>query len=156
MAGAGGAGLAVGGGDRAGHGVRDPARSGVRGGGRVDRQGLRGPAGPRRLGALSQVQEPRHQTCAAHLLRRCDELLETARGRGREIPRAVKAILLDALNLRDRRDAGEVGEQDFQAALAGLEKRLRAQLARPVAAATPRKVGCSAIFIASSTLSSPS
>jgi transposase len=107
-------------------------------------------------GPYRRFKNARHQTCAAHLLRRCDELLETARGRGREIPRAVKAILLDALNLRDRRDAGEVGEQDFQAALAGLEKRLRAQLARPVAAATPRKIGCSAIFIASSTLSSPS
>lgn len=83
-------------------------------------------------GPYRRFKKARHQTCAAHLLRRCEELLETARGRGREIPRAVKAILLDALNLRDRRDAGEVGEQDFQAALAGLEKRLRAQLARPV------------------------
>lgn len=86
-------------------------------------------------GPYRRFKKARHQTCAAHLLRRCEELLETARGRGREIPRAVKAILLDALNLRDRRDAGEVGEQDFQAALAGLEKRLRAQLARRVSGA---------------------
>ena len=83
-------------------------------------------------GPYRGFKKARHQTCAAHLLRRCDEMLETARGRGREIPRAVKAILRDALKLRDRRDAGEVGEQDFQAALVGLEKRLRAQLARPV------------------------
>lgn len=83
-------------------------------------------------GPYRGFKKARHQTCAAHLLRRCDEMLETARGRGREIPRAVKAILRDALKLRDCRDAGEVGEQDFQTALAGLEKRLRAQLARPV------------------------
>jgi transposase len=83
-------------------------------------------------GPYRGFKKARHQTCAAHLLRRCHEMLETARGRGREIPRAVKTILLDALKLRDRRDAGELDEQDFQAALAGLEKRLRAQLARPV------------------------
>jgi transposase len=76
-----------------------------------------------------------HQTCAAHLLRRCHEMLETARGRGREIPRAVKAILLGALKLRGQRDAGEIAEQDFLAELVALEERLRAQLARPVSGA---------------------
>ncbi len=73
-----------------------------------------------------------HQTCAAHLLRRCDELLEVARGRAREIPRTVKATLLGALELRDRRDASEIGEQEFQAKLVQLQERLLAQLARPV------------------------
>ncbi len=76
-----------------------------------------------------------HQTCAAHLLRRCHEMLETARGRGREIPRAVKAILLGALKLRDQRDAGEIAEPDFLAELAKLEQQLRALLARPVSGA---------------------
>ncbi len=76
-----------------------------------------------------------HQTCAAHLLRRCHEMLETARGRGREIPRAVKAILLGALKLRDQRDAGEIAEPDFLTELAKLEQQLRALLARPVSGA---------------------
>jgi transposase len=76
-----------------------------------------------------------HQTCLAHLLRRCREMLETARGRGREIPKAVKTILLDALKLRDRHEAGEISEQDFLAALDKLEGQLRAQLARPVSGA---------------------
>jgi len=76
-----------------------------------------------------------HQTCAAHLLRRCREMLETARGRGREIPRAVKAILSGALKLRDRRDAGEIAEADFQVELDKLEQQLRALLARPVSGA---------------------
>jgi transposase len=73
-----------------------------------------------------------HQTCTAHLLRRCNEMLETAQGRGREIPRAVKAILLGALELRNQRDAGVIIEPDFQAELDKLEQRLRGQLARPV------------------------
>ncbi len=83
-------------------------------------------------GPYRKFEKAVHQTCAAHLLRRCDELLEVARGRGREIPRAVKAILLGALDLRDRKDADEVGEQDFQAELTSLQERLLAQLARPV------------------------
>jgi hypothetical protein len=76
-----------------------------------------------------------YQTCLAHLLRRCREMLEGARGRAREIPGVVKAILVGALELRDRRDAGEIPEQDFQAALDKLEPRLRVQLARPVSGA---------------------
>jgi transposase len=76
-----------------------------------------------------------HQTCAAHLLRRCREMLEVARGRGREIPRAVKTILSGALKLRDQRDAGEIAEADFQFELDKLEQQLRALLARPVSGA---------------------
>ena len=76
-----------------------------------------------------------HQTCLAHLLRRCREMMETARGRGREIPKAVKAILLDALELRDQREAGGISEQDFRAELDKPEGQLRAQLARPVSGA---------------------
>lgn len=76
-----------------------------------------------------------HQTCAAHLERRCREMLEVARGRGREIPKAVKAILSGALKLRDQRDAGEIAEADFQVELDKLEQQLRALLARPISGA---------------------
>ena len=47
-----------------------------------------------------------HQTCLAHLLRRCCELLETATRGAVRFPRAVKVILREALEVRDRRDAG--------------------------------------------------
>lgn len=47
-----------------------------------------------------------HQTCLAHLLRRCDELLETAVGGAVLFPRKVKALLAEALEVRDRRDDG--------------------------------------------------
>jgi len=48
------------------------------------------------------------QTCNAHLLHRCHELLETATRGAVRFPRAVKAVLLKALALRDRRDDGTI------------------------------------------------
>ena len=39
-----------------------------------------------------QLMKAEHHTCLAHLMRRCDEILEPAHGWAREIPRAVKAI----------------------------------------------------------------
>jgi transposase len=49
-----------------------------------------------------------HQTCLGHLLRRAHELEESAAGYGGQFPRQVKAILKEALTVRDRRDAGEL------------------------------------------------
>jgi transposase len=72
------------------------------------------------------------QHATLDLVSTCREMLETARGRGREIPKAVKAILFGALELRDQRDAGEIAEADFQVELDKLERQLRALLARPV------------------------
>jgi transposase len=48
-----------------------------------------------------------HQTCLAHLLRRCKELLETAQRGAVIFPRQVKALLRESLEIRDRRDAAE-------------------------------------------------
>ncbi len=47
-----------------------------------------------------------HQTCTAHLLRRCDELLCDLPGWARGTPRQVKDILLDGLAARDLDDTG--------------------------------------------------
>ena len=49
-----------------------------------------------------------HQTCLAHLLRRCRELLEAATRGAVVFPRRVKALLKEALAVRDDRDAGRV------------------------------------------------
>jgi transposase len=46
----------------------------------------------------------RHQTCHAHLLRRCGELIEDSRAGQARVPHAAKRILKDALALRDQRD----------------------------------------------------
>jgi len=45
-----------------------------------------------------------HQTCLGHLLQRCKEILETATGGAVLFPRRVKALLQEALAIRDQRD----------------------------------------------------
>ena len=70
------------------------------------------------------------QSCLAHLLRRCSGLIEIkARGHS-TVPTLLKAILSDALELRDRRDAGELSAHQMDAAVAGLGSRVVALLAR--------------------------
>jgi transposase len=53
----------------------------------------------------------RHQSCLAHLLRRCHQMIDRAtRGQART-PRAVARVLHQALEVRDRRDAGELSAE---------------------------------------------
>src|SRR5215210_3532230 len=70
-----------------------------------------------------------HQTCLAHLLRRCREMLETARGGAVRFPRRVKEILQAALAVRDRRSAGTLSPQGVRIA----KGRLVAQMDRLLA-----------------------
>ena len=73
-----------------------------------------------------QFLQARHQTCLAHLLRRCHEKLKTAlRGTAR-VPRAVRDILKGALALRDRAQADELSVHGLRS-LAG---KLRARMDR--------------------------
>ena len=51
-----------------------------------------------------------HQQCNAHLLNRCNEMLETASRGAAQFPAAVKDLLQRGLELRDRHLAGEVTE----------------------------------------------
>ncbi len=44
----------------------------------------------------------RHQTCVAHLLRRCGEMIDDSRAGEARVPHAVRRLLLDALALRDQ------------------------------------------------------
>jgi len=48
--------------------------------------------------------EAQHQQCLAHLLRRCDELLETATRGAVRFPRRIRDLLEQALELRDRHE----------------------------------------------------
>lgn len=66
------------------------------------------------------------QTCLAHLLRRCHEMLEKATRGAVRFPRAVEGLLKKALELRDRRDAGQIGEHGLRVACG----RLAAKMAR--------------------------
>src|SRR5215472_7351104 len=72
-----------------------------------------------------------HQTCLAHLLRRCREMREVTWGRGREVPNLVSGILEDALELRDRRQRAEVNESELAVGVAELEVRVGKLLAHP-------------------------
>lgn len=70
-----------------------------------------------------------HQTCLAHLLRRCKEMLETAKGGAVRFPRQVKEILQSALEVRDRRSAGTLSPKGVRIA----RGRLAAQMDRLLA-----------------------
>jgi transposase len=65
-----------------------------------------------------------HQTCLAHLLRRCREMLETAQGGAVRFPRRVQEILRAALAVRDRRKAGTISPQDVQIAKGDLAAQM--------------------------------
>ncbi len=75
--------------------------------------------------------EADHQTCLAHLLRRCREMREATWGRGREVPNLVERTLKNALELRDRHQAGEVNDDELAVGVAELEARVGRLLARP-------------------------
>lgn len=71
-----------------------------------------------------------HQSCLAHLLRRCREMTLTAGAGGAELPRTVQAILQRALQLRERRDHGQIGERGVAVARGRLEAQLDRTLQR--------------------------
>ena len=71
-----------------------------------------------------------HQSCLAHLLRRCREMTLTAGTGGAELPRTVQAILQRALQLRERRDQGQIGERGVAVARGRLEAQLDRTLQR--------------------------
>ena len=64
-----------------------------------------------------------HQQCLAHLLRRCAEMIEAARSGAVRFPRQVKALLQDALGLRDRYQRGQVSHHGLAVARGRLERR---------------------------------
>jgi len=70
-----------------------------------------------------------HQQCLRHLLHRAEELLEQASWWTGRFLCAVREFLQDALELRDRRDAGTISEHGLAVARGRLEKRLERLLA---------------------------
>jgi transposase len=70
-----------------------------------------------------RFEQATHQSCLAHLLRRCGELLETAQRGAARVPWAVKRILQNALVLRDRRDRDELSPHGLLVAIGRLEAR---------------------------------
>jgi transposase len=66
----------------------------------------------------------RHQQCLDHLQRRCKALLAVAAAGAARFPRQVRQLLLDALDLRDRRDHGQLSPHGLAVAVGRLEARL--------------------------------
>jgi transposase len=75
-------------------------------------------------GVYRQFGKAVHQTCLAHLLRRCREMREAARTGGAQFPRAVQTLLQSSLRLRDRRDRGQLSAHGLTVARGQLEARL--------------------------------
>jgi transposase len=71
-----------------------------------------------------------HQTCLGHLLRRCKELLETARAGAVVFPRKVKSLLRESLRMRDLRDGRRITSAEAVAGADQLRMRMMS-LARP-------------------------
>jgi transposase len=65
-----------------------------------------------------------HQSCLAHLLRRCREMIEAADRGAARFPHAVRRILLAALLLRDRHGRGEISDHGLVVAKGRLAARL--------------------------------
>lgn len=76
-----------------------------------------------------QFVQAGHQTCLAHLIRRCHEIAD-AHPRA-AWPREVQAVLQDALAVRDRLAAAEISAQGAAVARGRLVTRLAALLATP-------------------------
>ena len=74
----------------------------------------------------------RHQSCVAHLLRRANEMIADSVAGQARIPHAVRRVLQDALALRVRRDAGQIGGQRLDQAIGELEARVDKLLAANV------------------------
>lgn len=66
-----------------------------------------------------------HQTCTAHLVRRCDELIGDLPAWARSTPKVVRDILLDGLAARDLDEAGRA------AAVEDLAERVELLASRP-------------------------
>jgi transposase len=65
-----------------------------------------------------------HQSCLAHLLKRCREMAQVASPAALVFPRAVENLLLTSLELRDRYERGEVSARGLSIATGKLEAKL--------------------------------
>jgi transposase len=64
------------------------------------------------------------QSCSAHIINRCNRLIERASGAAAVFPRQVKALMQQGLALRDRFAGGQVSEHGLRVATGRLEATL--------------------------------
>ncbi len=65
-----------------------------------------------------------HQSCLAHLLKRCREMAQIASPAALAFPQAVEDLLETSLQLRDRYEQGEISERGLSIATGKLEAKL--------------------------------
>lgn len=72
-----------------------------------------------------QFTQALHQSCVAHLLRRCREMIQVAeKGKSAQLPSLVQQVLQQALQLRDRSNQGQISDHGLVVAQGRLEARL--------------------------------
>jgi transposase len=69
-----------------------------------------------------------HQSCLAHLLKRCREMAQIASPVAASFPLAVRHLLQTSLELRDRYGRGEISEHGLRSATGRVEARLEKML----------------------------
>jgi transposase len=72
-----------------------------------------------------------HQSCLAHLLKRCREMAQIASPAAASFPLAVQHLLQTSLELRDRYARGEISEHGLRSATGRMEVKLEQMLERP-------------------------
>jgi transposase len=80
-----------------------------------------------------------HQSCLAHLLRRCRDMMKTLSGSARRFPADVQALLQKALDLRDRYRMDEISEHGLAVATGRLESSFQRLLDRQLSAPDNRR-----------------
>src|SRR5205085_6684682 len=81
-----------------------------------------------------------HQSCIAHLLRRCRDMAAVASASAARFPLQVKALLEKGLALRDRYNQGELSRHGLWTATGRLEAQLDRLLVRPVRDSANRRL----------------
>jgi transposase len=66
----------------------------------------------------------RHQQCIQHILRRCAEIIDSAKGAAVRFPRRIAQLLRQGLALRDRHVAGKVSTHGLAVARGRLQRAL--------------------------------
>ncbi len=81
-----------------------------------------------------------HQSCMAHLLRRCRDMAAVASASASRFPLQVKALLEKGLALRDRFNQGKLSQHGLWTATGRLEVQLDRLLLRPIRDSANRRL----------------
>ena len=72
-----------------------------------------------------------HQSCLAHLLKRCREMAQITSPAAASFPLAVRDLLQTSLELRDRYERGEISQHGLRSATGRVEAKLEQMLEKP-------------------------